>query len=451
MKKLIINFVYLVILENIVIVILNSFNYNSYINVPLITFTVVKLAVFIGLAYYLYNKSEKQLDLKLKLMKDGNEDKVKGFNYENIFQKLIILFLLLVIIPVGIILMNEVRTIKIYDMKDIEKISNNLDGNYILMNDIDMEGYVSDKFDYIGCKINYIAFNGILDGNDKTLTNLSSPLFTCVGDEGYIGDLNVVDADIVSTSEYIGAVTRYSEGVLENIAVSGNVTSTRDNTGGVVGYASGDLINISFSGNVTGDELVGGIAGVMYGSNNKYLKVTGNIEGYSRVGGIGGNIFNNASYLYFEGSVTGINSVGGIASYSKGLYNVIVIADITSNDTAYGVARTESYEDVSFKGTVSAVNPNVIRLRDNDDWDSSQYIFNNIFIEADLVGENAEFIISDSDNEFDMTSVYIISTSTINGVLVTENVFEGTNDVLEIYKKASGLTSDNPEWGFVYN
>ena len=83
--------------------------------------------------------------------------------------------------------------------QDLDNIRNDLDGKYILMNDIDLSSY--SNWDPIG-EVDVDTgtgqgFTGVLDGNGYTISNLNNMLFYA------IGFLDVNSASIISTGEVV--------------------------------------------------------------------------------------------------------------------------------------------------------------------------------------------------------------------------------------------------------
>ncbi len=139
--------------------------------------------------------------------------------------------------------------IGIYTKEDLEKINDNMAGNYILMNDIDIPGGGVDQnnndniisnFDTINGDFGS-AFSGILDGNGYMVSNL-----------------------------YIGGGLFYDvTGTIQNLDVYAVVSESYGSIGGIANFVNGGLIeNCRFDGQViqnggsaSDTYAVGGIAG----------------------------------------------------------------------------------------------------------------------------------------------------------------------------------------------
>ena len=213
--------------------------------------------------------------------------------------------------------------------QDLDNIRNDLDGKYILMNDIDLSSYAN--WDPIGDVDTGIAFSGTLDGNGYVVKNLTINrptedgvgLFAIIGDVntmsgGEVKNLGLENVDIrieSNTSDIsVGALAAASTGIISNCYISGGIKG-EDFTGGIVGMNAGTISDCSSSAVVTGDKnYTGGIVGynIQGTITNSYSKGTisgvhsGGIVGCSN----GGKIFN----CYTSSSVTG-GVAGGLVGY----------------------------------------------------------------------------------------------------------------------------------------
>jgi hypothetical protein len=152
-------------------------------------------------------------------------------------------------------------------------ISNELSGNYKLVDDIDFDGKTIEQ--PLG-----ESFSGTLDGNGKKISNLNltingsgSALFIDLGKGGVLRNLAFinVNATFWETSAFL-VVNNY--GTIENCLVQGNVTVEKNFVGGIVysNEAGGTISNCIFAGKVTQNEegFIGGIA--CYNKNDANIK-----------------------------------------------------------------------------------------------------------------------------------------------------------------------------------
>ena len=203
--------------------------------------------------------------------------------------------------------------VEISDWNDLDNVRNDLNGDYVLVNDLDSEtnGYagIGDDFTPIGVGLSG-NFNGTFDG------------------QGYqISDLVVsIDADSVGL---FGAVSRDTSQftIIENLSVSGSVTNTGENprTGGLAGFLDGDgggeIKNCVSHVDVTssGGE-VGGLVGRVQLDTVTDSYATGSVDGGgSDVGGlVGTNTQGTIQTSYAVGPVTAGNAGGLVGDVSNG-------------------------------------------------------------------------------------------------------------------------------------
>ena len=158
------------------------------------------------------------------------------------------------------------------------------------------------------------AYIGTFDGNGHTISGLyvnsdaqNVGLFGCVGTNGKIQNVGVVDSYISATANgaIVGGVCgRNYEGTIENCYNTGTVTGSGINVGGVCGGNSWNIINCYNTGKVsTTDD--GACVGGVCGYNTKNIKNcynTGKISvtiHSSFVGGVCGMNFGGINNCYF--------------------------------------------------------------------------------------------------------------------------------------------------------
>ncbi len=239
---------------------------------------------------------------------------------------------------------DEEDVIKIYDWHDLDDMRNDLDGNYVLMNDLDenTDGYDelvdSEKGwepigEYDEENEEFSSFSGTFDGNGYEIRDLfiDRPDEEHVGlfgtSEGKIENIGVVDAR-VSGYWYVGCLIGSNSGRIENSYSTGEVEGKR-NVGGLVGTNSYGWLYRSYTeGKVEGEEAVGGLIGYQWGdpgpdgfagTENSYS--TSDVVGIEMVGGLIGNGGIAGSTIvssYSRGQVNGEEKVGGFVGYSGG-------------------------------------------------------------------------------------------------------------------------------------
>lgn len=202
--------------------------------------------------------------------------------------------------------------------------------------DIDM----AEIADYlpIGCAA--AVFNGVLDGNNHTISNLSldaigysfQGLIGAAGPNAIIKNIHLKNCNIKGSGYYLGAIVGYLQGKVENCSFNGFMNTSAANVGGLVGRSYGKVSGCSSSGKVHGYGYVGGIVGYSFGeisdcnSDADVLMPAITVNNYACVGGIVG-LAQSQSYdkegklsgLRFSGRVTNASTYGfsgGISGYT---------------------------------------------------------------------------------------------------------------------------------------
>lgn len=219
---------------------------------------------------------------------------------KQILAVLITVLMLFSVIPVSVFATDNDDVIFIRTSEDLYNIRNNLNGAYVLLNDIDLSEY--ENWEPIGTSESF-AFAGVFDGNGHTISNMQQSLQdvqeeNCLGlfgcNIGNIYNLNT-KTDIEISSEklyariYCGGIVGYNLGKVKNCKVNGTillykVAWTSDiNIGGIVGRNLGSISNCTNNADITEDEGVqitpnlGGIAGYSAGGNISQCYNTGTV------------------------------------------------------------------------------------------------------------------------------------------------------------------------------
>ena len=199
----------------------------------------------------------------------------------------------------------------IYNREDLQKVRENLAGNYILMNDIDL---YYEAWTPIGLSVSSSlpteegVFSGVFDGN------------------GYeIRSMDVSVSDTSSAYIFVGLFGVVS-GEVKNLSVSGTalaVSSQNVWAGGIAGY-------VTDSGKLT--NCVGRVDVTASGAS-------------AYAGGIAGELLGSAAYLMNYGAVSAANA-GGIVAVARdaSLYECRNLGEVNANTgenaTAGGIAAT---------------------------------------------------------------------------------------------------------------
>ena len=250
----------------------------------------------------------------------------------------------------------------INNVNDLENITNNLSGDYVLGGDIDASvtaGWNGGRgFIPIGSALSGVLlgnFSGTLNGQGHIISNLTinTPLGIINGQAGLIEqltgsvtNLGITNARVSGSSA--GIVTGSNlGGTVSHVYTTGTVSGlgsgfTPSIVGGLVGVNANGTINQSYSGaavTFSGFGDAGGLAGWNTGSITQSYS-TGNVTGgtgSNDVGGIVGANLNNGviSQTYAVGSLSGSSgtSIGGIAGTNQQAPGPTIISSYWDKNT----------------------------------------------------------------------------------------------------------------------
>lgn len=223
------------------------------------------------------------------------------------------------------------NTLTVIDISNAEELKNiDEDGNYRLVNDIDISGE-----EWIPIEIYY----GTFDGCDFTIKGLkitesedSIGLFKTL--RGKVKNLNLTDVQINCSGEgeTIGAVCGVNDGEIDNVSVNGTIDAPYYiNVGGIAGENYENVLNCKNYCSVDAYEKVGGIVGYFYGKPGiKYESNInfGTINGANAVGGNIGGLFTKEIEENYNVEISNNSNkgrvaatgdyCGGIVGYAKG-------------------------------------------------------------------------------------------------------------------------------------
>ena len=222
---------------------------------------------------------------------------------------------------------------------ELQAIEGNLKGNYVVMNNIDCEGY---NFEPIGDRNN--PFQGTIHGRYNKVLNLNITrdkgnlgLFSHIGKNGEVINLDLVRMNVKSSSSDVGGLAGENRGLIKGSQVVFSTIKGNSFVGGLVGYMGpgGEIVNsVALSTDVYGSSAVGGLVG---------LNLDGVINS-SRAGVSHWSPSTLESSFYGAGGLVGINDDGSkiINSYAN--------VDVYGPEEVGGlVGRQASYTS---KGTV---------------------------------------------------------------------------------------------------
>jgi type II secretion system protein G len=226
-----------------------------------------------------------------------------------------------------------------------------LDGNYIVMKDLDLSGY--ENWTPIGNSTN--KFTGTFNGNNYVISNLTidsnqnyKGLFGCISETSEITNLGLENANInVAGGDYVGGLVGQNKGSITNCYATGNITGFF-NTGGLVGQNNGTITSCYATGEVTGSSCTGGLVGRTYSSSITSCYATGKVTGNFDTGGLAGFISDSNGRInksYATGSVSGNNNrTGGLVGRNYGtITDCYATGEVTGDEYTGGlVGESES-------------------------------------------------------------------------------------------------------------
>jgi len=212
---------------------------------------------------------------------------------------------------------SDINPYKIRTAEQVDEVRNELYAHYVLMNDIDLDSYIEQKYGAEGWMplsyFNRESFTGVFDGNNHTISGLRSNrpnenqvgLFGVVGENGEVKNLRVVISDEIRGDTSVGGIVGYLiGGRISNCHIVGTVTGV-ESVGGLGGASSHGVISNSYAQcSVTATKMyAGGFIGVNIGDIiNCYSVGTVNRPSSGYRGGFAGMLFNGIvnSYYYIE-------------------------------------------------------------------------------------------------------------------------------------------------------
>ena len=221
-----------------------------------------------------------------------------------------------------------------------------------LMANIDLTEFIEDEYGsqgWLPIGTSSSSFNGVLDGNGKTISGLiiyrpttdNIGLFACAN-YTTIKDLTIV-ANIYG-KDYVGGFVggRKNSSTISNCTIRGYITG-ENYVGGFCGDLNGTLSYCRSSAKVhaTGTCVGGIIGGDYWPSETKRTNLNncfvsdGIVEGGDHVGGLAGfcNSITNSSYI---GSVSGNTYVGGLAGSNWNITNSYFIGKVLATGDNVG-------------------------------------------------------------------------------------------------------------------
>jgi uncharacterized repeat protein (TIGR02543 family) len=281
--------------------------------------------------------------------------------------------------------------IEIWDWYDLDTVRDNLDGSYLLMNDLSSTtaGYMELASEIAGAGMGWdpigdsdYGFTGNFNGQGYEISDLfiNRPNQNYVGlfghvswshpveTAGHIENVGLVNAHVTG-SYRVGVLVGHSAGTVSNSYSTGSETTGGHYVGGLVGYNNAGNVSDSYSAcNVSAERYAGGLVGRITGVQGvrkgvvRDCRSASSVTGFVRVGGLVGSTFSDVdvSNSCFSGSVTGHRWVGGLVAenYGGNVSNSYSVGDV-AGDGGYvgnlvGLNLLGTVSDCYSAGTVSA-------------------------------------------------------------------------------------------------
>jgi len=314
----------------------------------------------------------------------------------------------------------------------LDEVKDYLDGNFTLMNDIDLSGA---NWEPIGSFDTSLpsngAFTGTFDGNNHEITGLTI-------DGSDLPERNSVDKD-----QYVGLFGYTWGASIKNLGLKVVSVSGDQNVGGLVGNMLGTTITNAYvyGGTVTGNTNTGGLVGRMSDNpantiTNAYVHLSEVVGNTSDVGGLVGRIVsdknsdhNTITSSYAVASVTGTNtSKGGFAGGIEDAATTIV---------------TNSYWDTDVSGITAGVKgtpKTTAQMKDKDTftawdltntWSIDEANASDPYISYPYFTANAQDPAPGRENVEKVTSITDV---TLNGksALTGDDAIDTLNDSVEV-------------------
>ena len=196
---------------------------------------------------------------------------------------------------------------------ELQAMQDNLSGKYILMNNIDLEGY---DWTPVGTTAN--PFLGEFNGNGYVISNLKiiKPDENDLGVFGYTGTSSISNLGLenieINGKDHCGSLVGQGGGTVKNCYSTNAVISGRHIIGGLIGWDFTNTISFCYSNSdVSGNGYVGALLGESYNSVDNCFAV-GSVTSPWLAGGLIGKCYSKISNSYAAAKVSCNNDGGGL-------------------------------------------------------------------------------------------------------------------------------------------
>jgi PGF-CTERM protein len=209
--------------------------------------------------------------------------------------------------------------VEIESVQDLQTVPDDLDGDYVLVNDIN----ASEARDFEPIGDGERPFTGTFDGNGYVVTGLEITdgeservgLFGKIGRGGVVKDVSLRGVSIVGGQD-VGGLAGSNAGTVRGSTVSGSVEG-KEKVGGLAGRNIGEINGSSSTASVSGDLHLGGLVGRNVGEIRRSY-AEGEVRGGSNAGGLVGYNLGSVSRSYATGDAEGDVTVGGLVGHNRG-------------------------------------------------------------------------------------------------------------------------------------
>lgn len=253
--------------------------------------------------------------------------------------------------------------VSIDDCAGLQAIDNHNNWHYYLANDIDCEGF---NFKTLH------SFNGVLDGKDHKVANLTISsssdhwgFISNTDSESVIKNFGIENINLTGYS-YTGGITAWNMGLIQNCFVTGKITANYQEVGGIVGSNQGTIENCYTDVDLNGGGYTGGISGSNKYGHIKNCYSRGTVNGAGNSGGIVGlnaysgasveNCYSTAQVNNQTGALLGWNYDGGYITNSywssalSGTNQMCISGCANENEKTAGEMKLQAtYENWDFE------------------------------------------------------------------------------------------------------
>ena len=286
------------------------------------------------------------------------------------------------------------QNLEISTWYDLDAIRDNLDGNHILMNDLDSTtpgyeelaspranegkgwepiGYSAEEVSW-GCSRYWVDYGltGTFDGQGHEIRDLfintdefAVGLFAYLMEGGIIKNVGIVNVTVVGYNVVGSLVGTNNRGTVSNCYSTGNVTGHAA-IGGLVGRNIGNISNSYSTGSVSGESStgIGGLVGQQHCNISKCYStcsVAGNLGGSGDIGGLVGDNGGTVSSSFWDTETSGQSSSDGgrgknttemqdITTFSVAGWDIIAVAlNETNPECIWNIVNNVTYPFLSWE------------------------------------------------------------------------------------------------------